>query len=85
MSDRPAVIQESGLLEKRGAALACFVLGRCFHLGTGVPVQPEKARELYNTVRCTEYPCALYSNSLDYAHTHTHTHAHTHTHTGCQV
>lgn len=72
MSDRPAVVQESGLLEKRGAALACYVLGRCFHLGTGVPVQPEKARELYNTVRSTECPCVLYSNSLDCAHTHTH-------------
>lgn len=45
-------MQEGGLLEGRGAALAYFVLGRCLHLGTGVPQQLEKAKELYDKVSC---------------------------------
>ena len=43
-------MREGGLLEGRGAALACFVLGRCLHLGRGVPQQPEKAKEHYDKV-----------------------------------
>lgn len=52
-ADADVTLQEGGLLEGRGAALACFVLGRCLHLGKGVPQQSEKAKEHYDKASCS--------------------------------
>ena len=51
-ADTDVAMHEGSLLEGRGCALACFVLGRCLHLGKGVPQQPEKAKEQYDKAGC---------------------------------
>ena len=57
--DKAVAMQEGGLLENRGTALAYFVLGRCLHLGRGVSQQPDKAKELYDRVSCSRVPVFL--------------------------